>query len=50
MQVETPVLGLKLGLKEGVEVLVIGLSIGVDFWPPAIIVPVGPGRIGFADR
>jgi hypothetical protein len=29
---------------------VIGLSVGIDFWPPAIIVPVGPGRIGFADR
>ena len=50
VQLETPVLGVKLGLKEGIEVHVIGLSIGVDFWPPAIIVPLGPGRIGFADR
>lgn len=50
VQIETPVLGLKVGLKEGIELHVIGLSIGVDFWPPAIIVPVGPGRIGFADR
>ena len=50
VQLETPVLGLKVGLKEGIEVHVIGLSIGVDFWPPAIIVPLGPGRIGFADR
>ena len=39
-----------LGLKEGIELHVIGLSIGIDFWPPAIIVPLGPGRIGFADR
>lgn len=50
VQVETPVLGLKLGLKEGVEVHVIGLSIGIDLWPPAIILPLGPGRLGFADR
>jgi hypothetical protein len=50
VQIETPLLGLRLGLKEGIEVHIIGLSIGVDFWPPAIIVPVGPGRIGFADR
>jgi hypothetical protein len=50
VQVETPVLGLKVGLKEGIEVHVIGLSIGVDFWPPAIILPLGPGRLGFADR
>lgn len=50
VQVETPVLGFKIGLKEGVEVHVLGLSFGVDLWPPAIIVPLGPGRIGFADR
>lgn len=50
LQIETPVLGLKVGLKEGVEVHVIGLSIGVDLWPPAIILPIGPGRLGFADR
>jgi hypothetical protein len=50
LQLETPVLGLKIGLKEGVEVHIIGLSFGVDLWPPAIILPLGPGRIGFADR
>lgn len=50
VQVETPVLGLKVGLKEGVEVHVIGLSFGIDLWPPAIIVPWGSGRLGFADR
>ncbi len=50
VQVETPVLGLKIGLKEGVEVHVIGLAFGVDFWPPALIVPWGSGRVGFADR
>jgi hypothetical protein len=50
LQLETPVVGVKVGLKEGVEVHVIGLSFGIDLWPPAIIVPLGPGRIGFADR
>jgi len=50
LQIETAVLGVKVGLKEGVEVHVIGLSFGIDLWPPAIIVPLGPGRIGFADR
>jgi hypothetical protein len=50
VQIETPVLGVKLGLKEGVEVHVIGLSFGIDLWPPAIILPLGPGRLGFADR
>lgn len=50
VQVETAVLGLKVGLKEGIELHVIGLSFGVDLWPPAIILPLGPGRLGFADR
>jgi hypothetical protein len=50
VQLETPIFGVKLGLKEGIEVHIIGLSFGIDFWPPAIIVPMGPGRIGFADR
>ncbi len=49
-QIETPILGVRIGLKEGVEVHVIGLAIGVDLWPPAIILPLGSGRIGFADR
>ncbi len=50
LQLETPVLGVKVGLKEGVELHVLGLSFGVDLWPPAIILPLGPGRLGFADR
>jgi hypothetical protein len=50
VQLETPVVGVKLGLKEGIELHVLGLSIGIDLWPPAIIVPLGPGRLGFADR
>lgn len=50
IQLETWPIGLKLGLKEGVELHILGLSIGVDLWPPALIVPVNPGRIGFDDR
>jgi hypothetical protein len=50
LQLETPLLGVKLGLKEGVELHVLGLSIGLDLWPPAIILPLGPGRLGIADR
>jgi hypothetical protein len=40
--------GLRLGLREGVEVHFFGLPLGVHFWPPGINVPVNPGRIGFA--
>jgi hypothetical protein len=50
VQLETPIVGIKIGLKEGIEVHLIGLSFGIDLWPPAIILPLGPGRIGFADR
>ncbi|MBX3161267.1 MAG: DUF3750 domain-containing protein [Deltaproteobacteria bacterium] len=50
IQVETPLVGFKVGLKEGVEVHLLGLSIGIDLWPPALILPIGPGRLGFADR
>jgi hypothetical protein len=50
VQLETPIVGVKVGLKEGVELHFLGLSIGVDLWPPALIVPLGPGRLGFADR
>src|SRR5262249_28504683 len=40
--------GLRLGLREGVEVHLFGLPLGVHLWPPGINVPVNPGRIGFA--
>ena len=50
VQFETPIVGLKVGLKEGIEVHVFSLAFGVDLWPPAILVPFGKGRIGFADR
>jgi hypothetical protein len=50
LQLETPLVGLKIGLTEGIEIHILSLSFGIDLWPPAIIVPVGDGRIGFADR
>jgi hypothetical protein len=50
LQLETPIIGFKIGLKEGVELHFLGLSFGIDLWPPAIILPLGPGRLGFADR
>jgi hypothetical protein len=50
VQVDSPLLGFKVGLKEGVEIHWMTLPIGVDLWPPALIVPLGPGRLGFDDR
>lgn len=50
VQLESWVVGLRLGVTEGVEVHLFSLGLGVDFWPPAILVPANPGRIGFADR
>jgi hypothetical protein len=49
-QIESWLLGLRLGLKEGIELHVIGLAFGIDLWPPALIIPLGSGRIGFGDR
>jgi hypothetical protein len=50
IQFESWLGGVKVGITEGIELHMLGLSIGVDFWPPALIVPVNPGRIGFDDR
>jgi hypothetical protein len=50
VQLETPVIGAKLGLTEGIELHLFGMAWGLDLWPPALVVPVGPGRIGFDDR
>ncbi|MFT4728238.1 MAG: hypothetical protein ACI9UN_002745 [Granulosicoccus sp.] len=41
--------GILLGLEEGIELNVLGLSAGLDFLRPAIKLP-GIGRIGFSDR
>jgi hypothetical protein len=50
VQLETPLVGFRLGLTEGIELRFLGLGFGIDLWPPAILVPFGSGRIGFADR
>lgn len=41
-------LGLTLGLAEGIEMNILGMSFGVDFWRPAIKLPF-VGRLGFKD-
>jgi hypothetical protein len=49
-QIETPLLGVRIGFLEGIEIHVLAIALGIDFWPPALIVPIGPGRLGFDDR
>jgi hypothetical protein len=44
-QLETPLLGLKLGLRDGVELHVLEATFGLDVLPPAIKTPFG--RVGF---
>lgn len=41
-------LGMTLGLAEGIEVNVLGFSFGLDFWRPALKLPLA-GRLGFPD-
>lgn len=48
VQLGTFFFGLRLGLKEGVEVQLLGLPLGVHFWPPGLTLPANPGRLGFA--
>ena len=45
LQIETPLLGAKAGILDGIELHLLVLTIGVDFWPPAIKLPTG--RYGF---
>ena len=42
-------LGVMLAVQEGVELNLLGLSAGVDFWPPALKLP-GIGRLGFPEH
>lgn len=50
VQLETPLVGIRLGLTEGIQLHLFGLAIGIDFWPPALVYPLGNGRLGFDDR
>ncbi len=43
------VLGLTLGLHEGIEVNILSMNFGLDFWTPALKLPF-VGRLGFKDR
>lgn len=47
LQVDSPVLGLKLGLKDGIEIHLLGLTIGLDLCPPALKTPFG--RLGIPE-
>ena len=42
-------LGLTLGLAEGIEINLFGIHLGVDFWTPALKLPLF-GRLGFEDK
>ena len=48
VQLETPLIGLRAGLDEGVELHVLTLAFGLDLWPPATLTPFG--RFGFPER
>ncbi len=50
VQLESPLVGIKIGAKEGLEIHILALTFGFDFWPLAIKVPGGVGRIGWEDR
>lgn len=49
VQVESPLVGILVGLDEGLQLHVVGLTLGVDVWPPAILTPFGNGRFGFGE-
>lgn len=42
LKLQTPVVGVALGLKEGVEVSALGLSAGVSIYPPSVRIPFLP--------
>jgi hypothetical protein len=48
IQLETPVIGVRFGATEGLVFHIFTFSIGIDWWPPAFVSPVG--RVGFEDR
>lgn len=46
IELETMLLGAEVGFREGVEAHVLGLTLGVGFWPPAIKLPFLPAIPG----
>jgi hypothetical protein len=47
VQVDSPILGLKAGLKDGIEIHLLCTTIGLDFWYPAFKTPFG--RLGIPE-
>lgn len=46
VELETPLVGVQLGLEEGIELHLLQLTFGLDLWPPALKLPFLP-RLGF---
>lgn len=46
LRLDTPVLGMQIGLEDGLQLHFLQLSLGLSFWPPAVEIPFLP-RIGF---
>tara|TARA_R110002072_G_scaffold69483_4_gene168428 strand:+ start:3072 stop:3737 length:666 start_codon:yes stop_codon:yes gene_type:complete len=42
IELETPILGAEIGIREGVQLHVLQFPIGVRFWPPAVLLPFLP--------
>ena len=42
VQLDTPYVGAQVGLAEGVELHLLGLTLGVDLWPPQVKLPFLP--------
>jgi len=42
LELETPYVGLQAGLTEGLELHLLGLTLGVDLWPPQLKLPFLP--------
>ena len=42
LEVQTPIVGAAVGVKEGVEVSALGLSAGISIWTPSIRIPFLP--------
>jgi len=42
LRVDTPVVGVALGAREGVELHLLGLTLGVSLWPPGLELPFLP--------
>lgn len=46
--IETPLVGVKVGLKDGLELHLLELILGLDLWLPALKTPLG--RLGFDEN